>query len=220
MARAMVIAIVATAIVPAMVAIATVPGTGVATVTAGAIVIAARMDVTGIVTRTADAIVNASRAAARAASMVATGALRSRRVMRNAMRHAKRSGTNRRASVIRNARPNDRHSVSANANVSVNSRLPPIRTPIPLPSRLLATALWPRPAMRLLRSKQAMAQRRTVALVAKAVADVDADVDAVAVVATAIADSRTTTSGASRIQARTSQVRVKPPTRSASFMPR
>lgn len=121
--------VIATGIVPAMAATATVPDMVVATVTADAIVIAARTDATGIVTRTADAIVNASRAEAQVASMVATGALRSRRVTRLVTRHARVSETISRASAIRNVTPSARHSVSASANASVSNRLPPMRMP-------------------------------------------------------------------------------------------
>lgn len=124
--------VIATGIVPAMAATATVPGTVVLTVTADAIVIAAHTDATGIVTRTADAIVNASQAAARVASMVATAALHSHRVMRLVTRRARDNETNSRANVIRNATPSVRHSVSASANASVNNRQPPMRMPFRL----------------------------------------------------------------------------------------
>jgi len=114
-----------------MAATATVPDMAVVTVTAGviAIVIAARTDVTGIVTRTADAIVNASRGVALVASMVATVGLHSRRVTRLVTRRVRVSETISRVSAIRNATPSVRHSVSASANASVSSRLPPMRTP-------------------------------------------------------------------------------------------
>jgi hypothetical protein len=126
--------VIETGTVPAMAATATVPGTVVVTVTvtADAIVIAAHMDATGIVTRTADAIVNANRAAARVASMVATAALHSHRVMRLVTRRARDNETNSRANVIRNATPSVRHSVSASANASVNNRQPPMRMPFRL----------------------------------------------------------------------------------------
>jgi hypothetical protein len=121
--------VIATGIAPATAATATVRGMAVVTVTADVIVIAARTDATGIVTRTEDAIVNASRAAVRVASMVATGALHSRRVMRLVTPRVRVSETISRASVIRNATPSVRHSVNASANASVSSRLPPMRMP-------------------------------------------------------------------------------------------
>jgi hypothetical protein len=72
--------------------------------------------------------------------------------------------------------------------------------------------------MRRLPSKRAMARRRT-GRVAKVVVGADAGADAAAVAVTATADSRTTSVAIHR-RAAISPARVKPPMKSASFMPR
>ena len=215
--------VIATGIVPAMAATATVPGMAVVTVTAGAIVIAARTDVTGIATRMAHAIVSASRAAALAASTVATVAPHSRRVTRrrDATRDAPREGQ-------RDQQPRERDPQRDAERQAQRER----QRERQREQQAAANAAAIPVASRACRRRQQSSSERCIAClrsgqwpgagrgrVAKAVVGADAGADAAAVVVTATADSRTT-SVANRSRAANSPARAKPPMRSASFMPR